>query len=677
METMEISPGAIIEYLYANEIHIGCVISTEKHITIVTPTNRLTRLSKSRFLPWQGPCLSSSLSRDAIIHEMEEIDSLRDKIKKEIDTRQIWSLVKEEMERCDIFWLSELLWQETDIHKTAALGRALLEDKLHFKFQNPYFKIFTPAIVENKLRVLTQKEREEKLLKEGRSFLKKLWEVRTKGGDIPPVDQDIEKGLKELLKKGIISPDNRSFQRKWKKLTDGIPQDPHLPLLLAQTWKMLPRHYNYLLDQADYKWGDEWSKAYIEEIKRQEQAFKNNRHLTLSLPFISIDSPTTQDIDDAFFIEETSKGNYLLHLALACPVLYWDFSSSLAKEVAKRSSSLYLPEGTSHMLPERLGTGIFSLHQGEEKPAIVLKTLLSSKGDLLDFSFSFEWITIEKNLSYTEAEEILQRRKGHILHSALSLAQLLRKKRIEKGAVIIERQEPRITITPQGEDVQICLEEPEVYPLSQLIISEFMILANTLSARWTNNSSLPLLFRTQDIELPVEAKGVWRDPVKIYGIIKLLSATSIDTTIRPHASLGVEGYAPITSPLRRYIDFLNISQIYKTLIQETPFSKEELDTLIPFLNMRLQETNKIQKYRLRYWKLLYLKRYCKKFWWKAIVVDEEPQHYIFLLPREQILFKAPKNFITCNIFPGKNFRIRFQRIDPLNNQIKINKIEED
>ncbi len=677
MDTITISSGAIIEYLYANEIHIGCVVSTEKHITVVTPTNKLTRLPKSRFLPWQGPCLSPSLPREEVIHEIERINSIREEIKQEIDTQQIWSLLQEEIDKCDIFWLAELLWQEKDIHKTAALGRALLEDKLHFKFQNPYFRIFTPSIVENKLRVLTKKEREEKLFKEGKDFFRKLWEVRTKGGEIPLLSPEIEEALKELLKKGIISPDNRSFQKKWKKLTEGIPPDPHLPLLLAQTWKMLPRHYNYLLDQADYKWGDDWSTEHKNEVEKQVKAFSQDKCLTLSLPFISIDSPTTRDIDDAFYIEQTPEGNSLLYLALACPVIYWTFSSPLDREVAKRSSSLYLPEGTSHMLPEKLGTDIFSLHKHQERPAIVLKTLLSAKAELLDFSFSFEWIKVEQNLTYTEAEKILSNKKEHVLKTALSLAQNLREKRIDKGAVIIERQEPKITVTPAQEDVHISLEEPETYPLSQLIISEFMILANTLSARWTNTSSLPLIFRTQDIELPSEAKGIWRDPVKIYGIIKLLSATSIETTMRPHASLGVEGYAPITSPLRRYIDFLNISQIYKTLVGEKPFTKEELETLIPFLNMRLQEANKIQKYRLRYWKLLYLKRYCRKLWWKAVVVDEEPQHYIFFLPKEQLLVKAPKNLITGNIFPGKKFRVRFQRIDPLNNQIKIKRIEED
>ncbi len=675
MEGIEISPGAIVEYLHSGEVHIGCVVSTERHITVVTPSKRIIRLSRSRFLPWQGPSLPPSLPREEIIAEMEEIDQRRQEIKRGIDTQEIWSLIQEEIEECDVFWLAELIWEERDINRTAALGRALLEDKLHFKFHNPLFRVFSPSVVENKLRVLTQREREEELVEKGNIFFRKLWEIRAQGGEIPPIEAHIEKELKEILKKGITSPENRSFQKKWKRLTQGIPPDPHLPLLLAQAWKMVPRHYNFLLDQADYRWGDEWSRSHEEEIKRQIEAFEQKKGLTLDLPFISIDSATTRDIDDAFYVEKR-EDVYLLYLAFACPVIFWDFSSPLNREVAKRTSSLYLPEGTSHMLPEVLGTEIFSLHRGEKRPALILKVSLSNEGQLMEFSFSFEWITLAENLTYSEVEELLKGEDLYGLYDALSLARELRKKRLGKGAVIIERQEPVITISPCGEDVHISLEDAPSYPSAQMIVSEFMILANTLSARWTNSHPLPLIFRTQDIDIPREAGGVWKDPLKTYGIIKLLSATTMETTMRPHASLGVEGYAPITSPLRRYIDFLNVYQIYSSLTGGEPLPKDELNTLLPYLNLRLQEANKIQKYRVRYWKLLYLKRYCKKSAWRAVVVDEDPQAYTFLLPREQLLVKAPKNMVGGNIFPGKEFLLRFQRIDPLNNQIKIQKIEE-
>lgn len=147
-----------------------------------------------------------------------------------------------------------------------------------------------------------------------------------------------------------------------KKLTQDIPDQPHLPLILAQTWELLPKHYNYLLDQADYTWGNDWCEKYREDIQDIKENFYSSQGITEEIPFISIDSASTRDIDDAFYIEGSEQTGYTIYLAFAYPVLGWQFETELDKEVLKRTSSLYLPEGTSHMLPEELGTDLFSLH---------------------------------------------------------------------------------------------------------------------------------------------------------------------------------------------------------------------------------------------------------------------------------------------------------------------------
>ncbi len=672
-----LKPGLVVEYLHSNKINIGAVLTTEKHLTLITPNNRTVKLSKSRFLPWVGPRLNIDSSREEILHTINQLDEKREQIKNEIDTEELWDLIKDEVEEFDIVWLAELIWQKIDPDLVAALGRAIIHDKLHFKFQKPHFKVFAPSVVEEKIFQLTKKEKEKELFKKGKEFFTILWQKRQDASIVlPKLEPDIEEDLKSLLKTGIQSPENKAFYKKWKQIAPDVPEIPHLPLVLAQTWGILPKHYNYLLDQADYKWGNEWSQKYINEIEKIIQTFSKSISKPEKIPFVSIDSPSTRDIDDAFFIKKIGSNKYKLYLAFAYPVLGWEFENELDKEVAHRASSLYLPEGSTHMLPEELGLDLFSLHAKKEKPALIVEIDLTEEGEIVNYDIRWSWIIVHQNLTYKEVDELILKGSEEYLNLAHSIAKSLRKKRIHKGAIIIERSEPIIILTPLNNDYNIELLEPVSYKESQLIVTEFMILANSIIAKWARENNVPLLFRTQDVSIPEEAKGVWTDPVKIYGIIKLLAATNIETNPKPHASLGVDEYAPMTSPLRRYIDFLNVAQLHKVFCGNSYFDREKLESLIPYLSTRIQEANKIQKYRVRYWKLVYLKRYSKKKHWYGMVVDEDEHLVTFVLPMEQLIIKVPKNLIRGDIYLGKTFRLWFNKIDPLNNIIKVQKAEE-
>ena len=102
-------------------------------------------------------------------------------------------------------------------------------------------------------------------------------------------------------------------------------------------------------------------------------------------PWVSVDSASTRDVDDAFCFARTEQG-YQVSLALACPALLWEFGSELDRSVAQRASSVYLPEGVSHMLPESLGTDLFSLLEKQPRPALLLDLELDERGALLTCS---------------------------------------------------------------------------------------------------------------------------------------------------------------------------------------------------------------------------------------------------------------------------------------------------
>lgn len=669
-----ITPGTLVEYLHDNQPLLGFV--QEEHgrqFRVLNSNKRQVKLTLPRILPWVGPRLSSDLSRSDILEKLQIHQSKRQDLQASIDAASLWEIAAEEVREAPVRWFAELIWSDPTEDHIAALGRTLLEHKALFKFQPPNFKIFDAETVERKLAEQEAQSKKRALLAQGQSFVHALRQ-RTQANDpapLPELPEDVETDLKTLLLTGIRDPENREFQATWKILSKGLPEDTYLPLLLAQAWGLLPRHYNYLLDQADYEWGDAWSQAFSDAVESQIHTVRQQARDPESTDLISIDSSSTSDIDDAFTVRET-PGGFLLVLALACPVLGWEFGSSLDQKVFQRVSSLYLPEGSSHMLPEKLGTDLFSLHAGQVKPALLFEARLDLEGRLLNMDFRTAWISIRENKAYARVEEELDAGGSPPLNLGLQLAERLREQRIKNGAVIIEQAEPDVCLEPGPDDYAVSIREPAAYDRAQLMVSEFMILANFAASRWAIEKNIPLFYRTQNISLPSDRAGVWTNPVDIYHLIRELSSAKISTDPKPHASLGVPSYASITSPLRRYPDFLNIAQIQAQLeTNKTLWSKEELEAKLPYLNVRLQAVTHVQRNRSRYWKLLYFQRHCKSRFWSGIVVGINEKQVTLALPAEQILVSGPKKIFNEKIALGDRYTLKLGKIHPFHDEIKI------
>ncbi len=672
MEFKEIRPGEIVEYLQNNQIFIGCVLEREKkQIKILNLNQRLVKLSSSRVLPWVGPYISSS-GREDILKALSEHENKRKSLEEKIDIVELWETVSEEMKEVEVDFAASLIWEKPDIDQIAAMGRKLFKSRIYFKFEPPLFKVYSPKEVELRLREEEANRERKKLIEEGHLFFQAILQ----GENPPPIKEDIAEKLKELLLEKIKERENKNIESLWKELSSGFTPNPFLPLILAKKWGIIPKHYNYLLDQADYSWGDKWSHKYSELINKVVKKIKNYDGPVKKLSVISIDNETTKDIDDAFFVQRKDD-LFEVTVALACPVLFWEFGSELDTQVIHRCSSIYLPEGTTHMLPEVLATDLFSLHARTPKPSILIKLLITSTGEIVDEEVSFDWIEVKENVTYSQVEKDLKEKEDKSsFYEAYELATILRDKRVQKGAVIVEQKEPIIELVERGEDVDVLVKDAEEYPKAQLIVSELMVLVNSFIADWAQKREIPLIYRTQDMNMPEDTKGVWKDPVDIYRVMKEMGPSILEITPKPHVSLGVDFYSPISSPIRRYIDFLNIAQIFYFLSTSKPkFSSKELEEKLPYITSRLQLVSKIQKYRTRYWKLLYFKRSKEKL--SGVIVGEEGENLVFSLPKEQILLKAPKKMFNVRDFLGKRVTLKLGYVDPLTNTVKIAFIKEE
>jgi exoribonuclease-2 len=662
-------------------------------LRVLLPNRRETRLGVNRLLPWSGPAGSASLGKEEAVEVLCRHGAIREERSRALDAFAVWEAAQGEVSQASALWFAELFENAPDVDSIAAYGRALLACKSHFKFQPPDFVVYPESLVQSRLLEQERQRQRESLAAQGESFLRLLWDVYCRKRALPAKDSpewpdgETLKRLEQLLRSRIVDPDRQEDENLWRQLGRELPDLPYMPLHLACAWGLVPEHYNFWMDRADYAPGDAWSREFDGALAGLREDLRVGlAGLPFSaFPFVSIDGKTTRDVDDAFYVEELPDDCLRLHLALACPALCWPFDSELDKMVLRRATSIYLPEGTHHMLPEELGTAAYSLLAGEERPALLLSCEVDGAGTARSCEISLCRTKLAANLHYEDCEAVLcgspeadnpalAFTRQLLLGERLALR--LREARISRGAVIIARPDPQYRLEGEGADIRVLMVEGPLLR-AQDIVAEMMILASSSAALWGEERSTPLLYRVQEVALPKEYAGVWTLPHDMARVMKALAPSGLELAPRPHAALGVPLYSPVTSPLRRYPDLINEAQLLHMLQHGRPrWSRMELGAFLPLLNARLDAAGQVQRFRPRYWKLLYVRQQGDKAWWDGVVSEENDAFVTVNLPREQLLVRGKRKLFSDRVYAGQAVQLRLGKVNPLENKIFILEVAE-
>lgn len=684
------APGCIVEFLEGNAVNIAYVLEESSGKSrLLLPGRKETKLAANRILPWIGPQLSPGLNREEAVKALEEHRDIRESKTPSIPTLEIWELAQGEVTHASALWLAELMESAPDIDTVAAYGRALLNLKTHFRLQPPEFQVFDAETVEKRLAEQHVRAVREALIAGGSAFLRMLWDVACKKYPLDLNNEkmpaaDVARRLENILFARVANPESQEDEALWQLLRKGLPDVQHLPLQLLTAWGKLPPHYNFWLDRADYEPGNAWWEGVKEEVgSLAGEAEKSTKDSFCDLPFISIDSPTTRDVDDAFHIAQKEDGGWSLVIALAAPASHWPFGSSLDKLIAHRATSVYLPEGNMHMLPENLGTDAYSLLAGQKRPAFLITVELDAQGNALACVPSLASVALAANLNYNDVQQVLQTdgynpaagkaaQFGEKLKLAHRLALARQKLRIDAGAVVMDRQEPEIILEESGDEPRVDIRMPEPAPDAQRLVAEMMIIASAAIADWAFSRNIPLLHRSQVVAIPREYAGTWTKPEDISRIMRALAPSALEVAAKPHAALALPRYAPITSPLRRYTDLVNEAQILHYLEHGGPrWNENELNVILDNLSPVLESVGHIQRYRPRYWKLLYFRQQGDKIWWNGVITEENENFINVSLPEYGLFVRGKRNMFDERAWPGQNIKLRLGKINPLYNEIQI------
>ncbi len=336
-----------------------------------------------------------------------------------------------------------------------------------------------------------------------------------------------------------------------------------------------------------------------------------------ALDFVTIDSASTEDMDDALFVEALADDKLQLTVAIADPTA-WIAEGSKLDDIAKvRAFTNYLPGFNIPMLPRELSDDLCSLRAQEVRPVLACRMTIAADGTIEE-NITFFAATIESKakLVYDEVSDWLEGKAGwqppseaianqiRLLHRVcLSRSEW----RTQHALVFKDRPDYRFVLGEKGEVLNIVAEPRRI---ANRIVEESMISANICAARVlrdklgfgiynihlgidpANGEALAALLKTHGMHVDAEEVLTLEGFCKLRRELDAQPSGFLDSRIRrfqsfaeigtepgPHFGLGLDAYATWTSPIRKYGDMINHRLLKAIIKNETVARPQDESTL--------------------------------------------------------------------------------------------------
>ena len=634
-------PGQVVEYIDSQKIFCAVVLEAKNlRLRLLTENNREVKLSAGRLVHRSTERLDTSMGRDKLAGSLKEMAEARKRLSATIDIQSLWEVLQGEAASIDLATMTALCFPEhaNSDHESAVI-RAFFNDRLYFKFSPDQFSPYSTAKVE---QIITQREKQKeevRLVEQGSAWLKGVLKGPVPATP-PPRAQEIIRILSSYHLFEKESPE-RDIGRAILKSAGASSVEVIFDFLVKIGAWQSDENLDLLREGISAPFPETVHQR-AEVLCSSPPAATEKRRDLRDLPLITIDGPSTQDFDDALSI--TPQGDRFvigIHIADVCHHLAKD--DPIAREAMNRCSSIYMPDQKISMLPESLSQGICSLKRDEDRPAISTLVTLSPEADIEHFEIVPSLIRVQRQLTYQDADLLAE--SDQEIRALHTIARACRKRRLDDGALIIELPEIGVHI---GADRKPTVSHVDRENPSNLLVSELMILANSLAARLLSENGVPAIFRSQ---AEPRERLFERDQASLFQYWmqrKQISRFILGHSAEPHSGLGVPAYVTCTSPIRKYSDLITQRQIRSVLGLEEAYSEAQIDQIIAAMAEPMATVGRIQYRRHRYWLLKYLEsRIGTKE--EAIVLHKRRGGYNILLPQY---------LIECHLSGAENITLK-------------------
>lgn len=394
----------------------------------------------------------------------------------------------------------------------------------------------------------------------------------------------------------------------------------------------------------DFKFSDAvLSEAEVVGIELDQTEVAKRRDFR-NITTFTIDPDDAKDFDDALSFQRLENGNIEVGIHIADVSHYVRPGSAMDEEALKRSNSVYLVDRVVPMLPEQLSNLACSLRPHEDKFSFSTVVEIDESGKVYNQWFGRTVIHSDRRFSYEQAQEIIEGSEGDFKDELLILdkiAKILRKKRLDAGAMNIESEEVRFRLDEDGFPESLMIKRSKD---AHKLIEEFMLLANRLVATFVSKhkkgeEKIPFVYRCHDkpdtakiemFNMFIQKFGYEIDTKNPNDISKNINAlledirykneysliqsmairsmarASYETKNIGHYGLCFDFYTHFTSPIRRYADLIVHRILQETLTSGKHRYGTDLDEICKRISRMERKAVEAERESTKYFQTLFV-----------------------------------------------------------------------
>ncbi|HVE53740.1 MAG TPA: RNB domain-containing ribonuclease [Ramlibacter sp.] len=362
-----------------------------------------------------------------------------------------------------------------------------------------------------------------------------------------------------------------------------------------------------------------------------------------SLPWFSIDNDDTQDLDQLSVAERLAGGAVRLRVAIADVAAMVPPGGAVDAHAEANTTSVYTAAGVFPMLPEVLSTDRSSLHEGQERLAVVVDLEVQGDGSVTASQLYRASVLNHAKLTYDRVSQWLDGAADAMpqldavpgleeqlrIHDAV--ATQLRQWRQRRGALNVAT----ISARPVFQDGMLVDLRPDAKNRAKDLIADLMIAANAATARFLAQQGFASLRRFLQsprrwdriealaagfgVTLPAQPDAVALDRflcerrrvdpagfadlslriVKMLGAGSYVAAAPGDRELG-HFGLAVSDYAHSTAPNRRYPDLVTQRLVKAALAgEDAPYDLPALERIARHCTLQEDNANKVERQVLK------------------------------------------------------------------------------
>ena len=585
-----------------------------------------------------------------------------------------WEFLSEAGEAADPASLAQLLFSDQGPVLCYAAYRLLADDKIFFKQKGDRYEPRPAAQVEE-LRL--QLEREAQRQQEWESFMAKA--RRGQAGETVVWDKSDRPRIEPLERLALFG-DESNQRAQAVEILNALGTAPTAAgafdtLVALGLWSV---HENLALRRSQIP--SHFSEEALTMAQQRLQSpppDPDTQRLDLThLKAYTVDDISTQEIDDGLSLETLADGSHRLWVHIADPTRWLLPGDDLDLEARRRCTTVYLPTGMIPMFPVELATGAMSLVQGNICCALSFGITLTDDGDIQDYTIHPTLIRPTYRLTYDDVDEMLELgvTAEPELQGLAHWAKVRGQWRMTQGAISINMPESSIKVSEAEDDIVI-----EVFndSMARQMVAEMMILAGEVAARYGQTHALAIPFRSQpQPELPSDEELIslptgW---VRDSAIRRCMTRSEVGITPSRHATLGLESYSQVTSPIRRYLDLVTHFQLKAHLRGEPlPFSSTEVTDLAIGASSAAYEATLVERQTKRYWALEYLRRHQDRVWDVMLLRWLREDEGLGLIMVEDLGLELAMRFNRA-VALGEQFQVRVSHASPRQDVIRFEEV---